>query len=136
MCSISSQIEKKFHRLAYDNDTTCIAQLRMDRRAFTNLCTRLEMNRELKPANHLFVDEQVSMFLHIIVHHVKSIVIRFKFFRSRDTVSKYFHNVLHSVIRLHGELLKKPKPVSENSTNERWKWFKVYIIVIFIFLTC
>ena len=36
---------KIIHRLAYDSDATCIAQLRMDRRAFINLCTRLEMNR-------------------------------------------------------------------------------------------
>ncbi|TXG62851.1 hypothetical protein EZV62_009845 [Acer yangbiense] len=44
--------------------------------------------------------------------------------RSGETVSKYFHNVLHSVIRLHGELLKRPEPIPENSIDERWKWFK------------
>ncbi|TXG69515.1 hypothetical protein EZV62_004450 [Acer yangbiense] len=40
--------------------------------------------------------------------------------RSGETVSRYFHNVLHSVIRLHGELLKPPEPVPENSTDESW----------------
>ncbi|KAK2653535.1 hypothetical protein Ddye_013391 [Dipteronia dyeriana] len=44
--------------------------------------------------------------------------------RSGETVSKYFHNVLYSVIRLHGELLKHPEPIHENSTDERWRWFK------------
>ncbi|KAK2652572.1 hypothetical protein Ddye_012428 [Dipteronia dyeriana] len=44
--------------------------------------------------------------------------------RSGETVSKYFHNVLYSVIRLHWELLKRPEPVDENSTDERWRWFK------------
>lgn len=79
------------------------------------------MNGGLKSAKHLLVDEQVAMFLHIVEHHVKKRVMRFKFFRSRNTISKYFHNVLHSIIRLHGELLKKPQLVSENDIDERWK---------------
>ncbi|RWR76311.1 putative nuclease HARBI1 isoform X1 [Cinnamomum micranthum f. kanehirae] len=28
------------------------------------------------------------------------------------------------VIRLQGELYKKPKTISENSVDEKWKWFK------------
>ncbi|KAK2647974.1 hypothetical protein Ddye_015463 [Dipteronia dyeriana] len=44
--------------------------------------------------------------------------------RPEETVSKYFHNVLHSVIRLHEELLKQSEHVPENSTDERWKRFK------------
>ena len=65
------------------------------------------------------------MFLHTLAHHEKNRVIKFRFFRSGETVSKYFHNVLHSIIRVYGELLKRPEPVPQNSTDERWKWFKV-----------
>lgn len=59
------------------------------------------------------------MFLHIIAHRVKTRVTKFKILRSKDTVSKYFQNILHYVLQLHGKLLKKPEPVSENSTDER-----------------
>ncbi|CAI9295719.1 unnamed protein product [Lactuca saligna] len=35
-----------------------------------------------------------------------------------------FTRVCNAVIRLHPYLLKKPEPVTENSTYQRWKWFK------------
>ena len=52
----------------------------------------------LRASRYLQIDEQVAMFLHILAHHVKNIVIKFQFMRSGETVSKYFHNVLYSVI--------------------------------------
>lgn len=75
----------------------------------------------VKTFKKLLVDEKVVMFLHIIAHHVINRVITFKFMRSGQSVGKYFHDVLYSILRLHGELLKQPDPVPENSTDERWK---------------
>ncbi|KAK2657379.1 hypothetical protein Ddye_010431 [Dipteronia dyeriana] len=122
----------------HPDDSQCIAndrvkgrlKLRINRLAFTNLCTMLENRGGLRASRYLQIDEQVAMFLHILAHHVKNRVIKFQFMRSGETVSKYFHNVLYSVIRLHGELLKCPEPVDENSTDERWRWFKVLGILI------
>ncbi|KAL5549428.1 hypothetical protein UlMin_004659 [Ulmus minor] len=111
------------HELVYESDATCVVQLRVNRLAFTNLCTMLESRGGLRASKYLQIDEQVAMFLHIISHHVKNSIIKFQFLRLGETVCKYFHNVLHSVIRLHGELLKKPELVPENSIDERWKWF-------------
>lgn len=51
------------------------------------------------------------MFLHIIAHHVKNRVITFKFIRSEQSLSKYFHDVLYSILWLHTELLKQPNPI-------------------------
>ncbi|TXG57648.1 hypothetical protein EZV62_015477 [Acer yangbiense] len=112
------------HELIYKSDGTCLDQLRINMLAFTKLCTMLENRGGLRASRYLQIDEQVVMFLHILACHVKNRVIKFKFMRSGETVSKYFHNVLYSVIRLHEELLKRPEPVPENSTDERWKWFK------------
>ncbi|KAL3500026.1 hypothetical protein ACH5RR_039119 [Cinchona calisaya] len=46
------------------------------------------------------------------------------FLRSGETVSRHFHRILNAVLRLQGELLKVPKPGPQDSTNEKWKWFK------------
>lgn len=119
------------NRLVYDNDITCIEQLRMNRHTFSTLCRKLELEGGLKPSKYLLVDEQVAMFLHIVAHHVKNRVIKFRFMRSGETVSRYFHKVLHAILRLQCDLLKKHEPVPENSTDERWKWFKVNIFFTF-----
>ncbi|KAL3524688.1 hypothetical protein ACH5RR_013060 [Cinchona calisaya] len=41
-----------------------------------------------------------------------------------EIISRHFHRVLNAVLRLQEELLKVPKPVPQDSTDERWKWFK------------
>ncbi|MFQ6650499.1 hypothetical protein Gotur_022410, partial [Gossypium turneri] len=40
------------------------------------------------------------------------------------TVSRSFHSVLNAVIHLQDVLFKKAKPITANSSNPRWKWFK------------
>ncbi|XP_038698185.1 uncharacterized protein At2g29880-like isoform X2 [Tripterygium wilfordii] len=110
--------------LVYESDNTCIAQLRMNRETFGNLCSMLENLGGLKPTKNMLVDEQVAIFLHILSQHVKNRVIQFRFKRSSETISRYFKRVLDAVICLHGELLKKPVPVLPNSTDSKWKWFQ------------
>ncbi|KAG8475400.1 hypothetical protein CXB51_031904 [Gossypium anomalum] len=43
---------------------------------------------------------------------------------SGETVSRSFHNVLNAVIRLQDVIFKKAEPITANSTDPRWKWFK------------
>ncbi|KAL5549125.1 hypothetical protein UlMin_004356 [Ulmus minor] len=112
------------HRLVHESDATSLDNLRMTRHAFTKLCTMLQTIGGLRGSKYVCIDEQVAMFLHILAHHVKNRVIKFQFLRSGQTVSRYFHNVLHSIICLHRELLKRPEPIHANSIDERWKWFK------------
>ncbi|KAL8547285.1 hypothetical protein ACS0TY_006855 [Phlomoides rotata] len=64
------------------------------------------------------------MFLSILAHHKKNIVIKFDFRRSGQTVSHYVHIVLRAVLSLHTLFLVKPTPVTDDSTDSRWKWFK------------
>ncbi|MFQ6628869.1 hypothetical protein Gotur_008350 [Gossypium turneri] len=73
----------------------------------------------------MLVDEQVAMFLHIISYHLKNQVIKHHFNRSGKTVSRSFQKVLNIVIRLQYVLFKKIEPITANSTDPRWKWFKV-----------
>ena len=113
------------NRLITYNDTECIDQLRMDRRTFAVLCELLRNTRRLKTNGLVFVEEQVCMFLHILAHHVKNRIIRSRFYRSGETISRYFNSVLCAVLQLHNHLLVSPDPVAENCSDERWKWFKV-----------
>ncbi|XP_035837240.1 uncharacterized protein LOC118485103 [Helianthus annuus] len=112
------------HRLVYESDTTCLHQLRMNRATFMTLCNLLERDRKLKASKYLQLDEQVAIFLYVLAHHVKNRVVKFHFHRSGETISKHFNNVLNAVIRLENGLFKKPEPILETSTDERWKWFK------------
>ncbi|KAF0927062.1 hypothetical protein E2562_029734 [Oryza meyeriana var. granulata] len=37
--------------------------------------------------------------------------------------------MVHPVLRLHQLLLKKPEPIPENNTDDRWKYFKLWSIL-------
>ncbi|XP_017979553.1 PREDICTED: uncharacterized protein LOC18507245 isoform X2 [Theobroma cacao] len=111
-------------RLVYDNDISCISQIRMNRVTFLKLCEMLESIGGLKSTKNMLVDEQVAIFLHIIAHHVKNRVISLNFRRSGESISRHFHNVLAAVLKLQEHLFRKPEPIPTNSTDNRWKWFK------------
>lgn len=115
------------YRLIYENDTNCIENLGMNSRSFIKLCGMFKTIGRLKDTKNMLVDEQVAMFLHILAHHVKNRVIKFIFHRSGETINRHFSLVCNAVIRLQAELLKKPEPISQNNTDENWKWFKVFL---------
>lgn len=123
-------------RLVYLSDETCLEQLRMNRAAFVKLCTMLQTKGNLKESKYLQIHEQVAIFLHVLAHHAKNRVVKFMFRRSGETVSKYFNIVLNAVLRLEGELFQTPEPIPENSTDERWKYFKVYQHAYKSFIEC
>ena len=97
----------------------------MNRFAFKKLCDMLQSIGNLKPTKNVDLDEHIAIFLHILVHHVKNRVIKHRFGRSRESVSRYFNNVLHSIIILQSEFLKKPEPTLVDSRDGKLKWFKV-----------
>nr|KAJ0193109.1 hypothetical protein LSAT_V11C800390720 [Lactuca sativa] len=124
--NISSNVDRQaiLHKYAYKSDTTCVSHLRMTRRCFTKLCGMLHTLSGLRTSRQMDIDEQVAIFLHIIAHNVKNRVMIGRFQRSGETISKIVTRVCNAMIRLHLYLLKKLEPVTENSTNQRWKWFK------------
>ncbi|PPE02619.1 hypothetical protein GOBAR_DD00318 [Gossypium barbadense] len=111
-------------RLVHASDETYLEQVRMNRFAFFKLCEMLQTLGGLKSSRHMLVDEQVAMFLHIISHHLKNRVTKHHFNRSGETVSRSFHSVLNAVIQLQDVLFKKPEPITVDSLDTRWKWFK------------
>ncbi|XP_061357670.1 protein ALP1-like [Gastrolobium bilobum] len=108
-----------FIRRLINDDVACVEQLRMNIYTFRVLCSLVRVEGKLKEDGLVSIEEQVAMFLHILAHHAKNRVIKFKFQRSGETVSRYFNLVLKSVLRLQEILLKLPDPVSENCTDDR-----------------
>ncbi|KAH6787392.1 hypothetical protein C2S52_006944 [Perilla frutescens var. hirtella] len=120
---IPKQVEHLHEIIAVD-DVTCINNLRMSRDAFVRLCYLLQHSGGLQANRNVSIHEQVAMFLAILGHHTKNRIVKHNYKRSGRTVSKNFHAVLNSVIRLRPVLLAQPEPVTEDCSNDRWKWFK------------
>ncbi|XP_060674725.1 uncharacterized protein LOC107429887 isoform X3 [Ziziphus jujuba] len=120
----NTELRTSFIDSLLDNDVTCISQLRMDRRTFVILCRLLRQDGYVKRDGTVTLEEQVCIFLHIIAHHTKNRTIISRFYRSGETISRYFNSVLNGVLRLHSILLRHPEPVSDNCSDDRWKMFK------------
>ncbi|KAF7825151.1 protein ALP1-like [Senna tora] len=96
----------------------------MYKATFDRLCSMFKAIGGLRPTRNMLVDEEVALFLHVLAHHLKNMVVQFHFGRSGESISQYFHIVLKAMMRLDGELFKKPEPIRINSADEIWKWFK------------
>ena len=118
--------DENLRRLIYSNDLACFENLRMDRYTFNKLCIMLRTTGKLRDTKNMTVHEMTAMFIHILGHHEKNRIIKFRFVRSGETISRCFNKVLNAVLRLSAKLLKSPEPVLDNSRDDRWKWFKVY----------
>ncbi|KAG6469953.1 hypothetical protein ZIOFF_070889 [Zingiber officinale] len=110
--------------MSFYSDRQCVDNCRIDRRYLAKLCYLLTTDENLKGNINISISELVISFLHIIAHNVKNRILKRQTARSDETVSRQFHLVLNFVLRLHNILLKKPEPIPENYTDERWKWFK------------
>ncbi|KAL8556079.1 hypothetical protein ACS0TY_003765 [Phlomoides rotata] len=53
------------------------------------------------------------MFLSILAHHTKNRIVKLKYTRAGRTVSKYFHKVLNTIIKLHPMLLVRPALIDD-----------------------
>ncbi|XP_071730033.1 protein ALP1-like [Rutidosis leptorrhynchoides] len=115
---------KWMFELTMASDAVCISELRMNRATFQVLCDMVTDIGGLKPTKNTSIEEIVAMFLYTLAHHNKSRSISLLFYRSRETVSRQFHQVLLAVLRLHHILLKKPEPITKNCQDDRWKHFQ------------
>ncbi|CAN1140405.1 hypothetical protein LINPERPRIM_LOCUS24812 [Linum perenne] len=66
----------------------------------------------------------VAIFLYTIAHNEKNRILQVVFRRSGETISRVIHLVLIVVLKLHKIFYRTPKPVAEDSTEPRWKYFK------------
>ncbi|KAL3533009.1 hypothetical protein ACH5RR_006530 [Cinchona calisaya] len=127
---ILSKEEKRVERIQYlfrlvsENHAACISQLRMDRRTFTMLCEMIRDIGGLRDTRNMTLEEIVAMFVYVLAHHKKNRTVAHKFLRSGETVSRHFNQCLLAVLKLHHMLLKTPVLISDDCTDDRWKYFK------------
>lgn len=111
------------------DDETCLNNLRMSRNAFAQLCHLVEHAGGLESNQNINIKEQLGMFLAILAHHTQNRIVKHNYKRSARTVSKHFHGVLNVIIRLHYLLHAQLDPISEDCTDQRWKCFKVLVLI-------
>ncbi|GKB54282.1 ALP1-like protein [Tanacetum coccineum] len=112
------------NRLTKESDIVCISQLRMDRSTFVTLCEMVRDIGGLKGTKNMTLEEIVALFLYVLAHHKKNRTISLLFLRSGETISRQFNRCLLAILKLHGELLQKPQPITEDCDSDRWRSFK------------
>ncbi|KAL5701280.1 hypothetical protein ACHQM5_026631 [Ranunculus cassubicifolius] len=117
------------YRMYMDRDSYCHDQLGMNRAVFKRLCSRLA-GHGLVDGRSVFVKEQVAMFLHILRRDESNRSGKFKFIRSGQTISRYFHTVLRAVISMYKEVVKQAKHTnSPRDGGEEW-WHEYFKDVV------
>ena len=89
------------------------------------LCNMIHTIGRLGPSKHVTLEEKVAFFLFILAQHLKIRNVKFNFYRSGQTVSRYVNDILKAVLRLQANLLSTPNPITEANTDPRWNCFQV-----------
>ena len=82
--------------------------LRMKRAPFARLVETFRSRGLLQDNINTSVEEQVTMFLHVVGHNQRFMVVHNTIRRSMETISRYFKQVLSVVGQLKGEMIKSP----------------------------
>ncbi|XP_058068801.1 uncharacterized protein LOC131218139 [Magnolia sinica] len=106
-------------------DNECVAQLRMNKATFFNLCSFLNDRNLFLDGKHVCMEEQLVMFLHKVGNNVRNRVIRHRFIRSGETVSRYFSKALDAIVGLYPEFVKLPRAETpiEILVNPNWSMY-------------
>jgi hypothetical protein len=122
---------RNLDRIYNYNDIECIAMLRMRRTLFLRLCNLLRMRNLLADnLNNLNsgVEEQVAMFLHIVVHNQRFRVVHQTWRRSIETMHRHFKEVLYAVGELRQDMIRAPSndtPLKISNSPRWYPYFKV-----------
>lgn len=108
------------------NDRICREQLRLDIRRFEKLCHVLQTKGELKTTRNVTVKEVVALFLHTLAHDLKNRTMQALFARSGETISRQFHVVLASMLKLGKYYIKQAdhNTLTSYANDNKWKWFE------------
>ncbi|KAH1250485.1 putative nuclease HARBI1 [Glycine max] len=112
------------NRLYRGKNKDCIEQLRLSKNAFFNLCRILQEKGGLVRTRNVPTTEAVAMFLHILAHNLKYMVVQFSYCRSKETISRQFNDVLRAVMKVSKDYLNFQPCTLEGAEANKWRWFE------------
>ena len=133
------QERQSYLKRLYDgSEVDCIEQLRVSKSAFKSLCKVLQEKGGLVQTKQVTIEEAVAMFLHILAHNLKYRVIKFAYYRSKETISRQFNSVLRAMMKISKDYLKYHPCLLSGSDKNKWKWFEVLpkLIYILAYFSC
>ncbi|XP_060175874.1 uncharacterized protein LOC132606406 isoform X2 [Lycium barbarum] len=83
----------------------CLELMRMSRDAYVRLCQNFRHNGWLTDSKYVSVEEKIAIFLSIIGHNERFVVIKRRFQHSSQTIHKYFHEVLEAMMKFAKEMI-------------------------------
>ncbi|XP_071680057.1 protein ALP1-like [Lolium perenne] len=108
------------------NDVESIQMLQMRRSPFYALVTTFKSRGLLVDSINTSVEEQVTMFLHIVDHNPRFRVIHSTFRQSTWTISRYFQQVLCIIGELRGEMIKPASTNTPPKIKNIYRWFPYF----------
>ena len=127
-------VNREYERETYINyilcrgDMHCLHHVRMKPIAFYALCKILSENNLLQETIHMSIKEQVLIFLHTIGHDVRFQVVGGRFYRSVETVHRYFRRVLRAILQLYKHMIREPDkdtPMEIRNSSKFNSYFKI-----------
>ncbi|GAV71724.1 LOW QUALITY PROTEIN: DDE_4 domain-containing protein, partial [Cephalotus follicularis] len=121
------------------SDRQCIELMRMSREAYVRLCTHFRYKLWLHDSRHVSVEEKMLIFLTIIGHNERYVVINRRFQHSSQTIHKYFHEVLAAMMTFAREMIV-PSTFDPNPDNPgahkslRWIFKVFYFLILYIYI--
>jgi hypothetical protein len=109
-------------------DRHCIEQIRMKPVVLYNLCDVLTSCDLLRSTQNVSTKEQVIVFLQILGRNQKFCFINDIYYRSIETIHRYFRIVLKAVLKLYKHLIKDPGdtvPAKIMNNRRFYPYFKV-----------
>jgi hypothetical protein len=104
----------------------------MRRAPFFQLCDLFHTRGLLKDTIFSQIEEQVAMFLLVVGHNTRFRVIKYKFLRSTETISRHFKEVLYAVGELRNELICPPSNAVPAKIQNSTKWYPVFKVGFFL----
>lgn len=120
--------------LLYGSNRQCIELMRMSRDAFVLLCNHFRQRAWIKDSKHVSVEEKIAMFLTIIAHNERFVVMKRRFQHSSQTVHKYFHEVLEAMMHFAKEMIVPTVDLDSNILAAQKNIRNIFKVLYFLIM--
>ncbi|KAG5010861.1 hypothetical protein JHK87_019376 [Glycine soja] len=126
------ELERRSHlnRLIRGLEIDCFEQLRVSKSVFFKLCRNLQEGDGLVRTRNVPITQAMVMFLHIVAHNLEYRVVHLDYYRSKETISSQFNNVLRDVMKVSEDYLKFHTYNLEGLEAIKWSWFENCVVAL------